>query len=92
MQALLARDGPEVGGDGWFLVRLSTKEQNTFVLSLCRKGKLYHNQVHYGDGVYSTHRDQGNHQYNTLAELVAHHREGAHGFQTQLTHAAKRAA
>jgi hypothetical protein len=36
------RDG---GLDGWFLVRQSTKEANTFVVSLCVQGKLFHNQV-----------------------------------------------
>ncbi|EGD79828.1 hypothetical protein PTSG_10811 [Salpingoeca rosetta] len=80
---LLKRDGG--GYDGWFLIRLSTKEKNTFVITLCFKGKLYHNQIKYADGVYSTHKDQGNHQYNTLQELVNHHREGKNGFQTVLT-------
>ena len=33
------------GYDGWHLIRLSTKEKNTFVITLCYKGKLFHNQV-----------------------------------------------
>ena len=39
----LQRDGG--GYDGWFLLRLSTKEKNTFVITLCYNDKLYHNQV-----------------------------------------------
>eukprot|EP00049_Salpingoeca_infusionum_P018421 m.357169 g.357169 ORF g.357169 m.357169 type:complete len:862 (+) comp17737_c0_seq1:530-3115(+) len=86
--ALLKRDGG--GYDGWYLVRLSTKEKNTFVISLCFKGKLYHNQIRYQDGIYSTHKDQGNHQYNSLGELIDHHRAGKNGFQTVLTSPCKR--
>ncbi len=71
------------GWDGWFLVRISTKEANTFVVT-------YHNQVKYADGVYSTHKDQGNHQYNSLQELVKHHTEGRFGFQVVLTKPCKK--
>lgn len=42
-------------------------------------------QIKYADGVYNTHKDQGNHQYNSLQELVNHHKEGKHGFQVVLT-------
>ena len=31
--------------DGWFLIRQSTKEKNVFVITLCFKGRLFHNQV-----------------------------------------------
>ena len=41
-EKLLVRDGAT---DGWFLVRQSTKEKNVFVISLCFKGRLFHNQV-----------------------------------------------
>ncbi len=41
-EKLLVRDG---AADGWFLVRQSTKEKNVFVISLCFKGRLFHNQV-----------------------------------------------
>lgn len=81
--ALQKRDGG--GADGWFLVRLSTKEKDTFIITLAFKGKLYHNQIKYADGVYSTHKTQGDHQYTSLQELINHHKEGAHGFQTVLT-------
>jgi len=87
-EALFKRDNG--GWDGWFLIRLSTKEANTFVMTLAGKGKLYHNQIKYADGVYSTHKDQGNHQYNTLQELVDHHTQGKNGFQVVLTKPAKR--
>lgn len=33
------------GWDGWHLIRISTKEKNTFVITLCFKNKLFHNQV-----------------------------------------------
>ena len=39
---MVARDAAV---DGWFLVRVSTKEKNVFVISLCLKGRLYHNQA-----------------------------------------------
>eukprot|EP00045_Choanoeca_perplexa_P014142 m.164602 g.164602 ORF g.164602 m.164602 type:complete len:874 (-) comp16584_c0_seq1:1668-4289(-) len=84
---LLKRDSG--GWDGWFLIRLSTKEANTFVISVCAKGKLYHNQIKYVNGMYNTHKDQGNHQYQTLSELIKHHREGKNGFQTKLKNPCK---
>eukprot|EP00056_Hartaetosiga_gracilis_P013581 m.226118 g.226118 ORF g.226118 m.226118 type:complete len:865 (+) comp13863_c5_seq4:6572-9166(+) len=83
VEQLIKRDGG--GYDGWYLVRISTKEKNTFVVSLFFKGRLYHNQVRYADGVYNTHKDQGNHQYNSLLELINHHKEGKNGFQCVLT-------
>eukprot|EP00730_Choanoeca_flexa_P019040 TRINITY_DN9285_c0_g1_i4.p1 TRINITY_DN9285_c0_g1~~TRINITY_DN9285_c0_g1_i4.p1 ORF type:complete len:874 (+),score=226.91 TRINITY_DN9285_c0_g1_i4:141-2762(+) len=79
---LLKRD--RGGWDGWFLIRQSTKEADTFVISVCVKGKLFHNQIKYVNGMYNTHKDQGNHQYQTLGELIKHHREGKHGFQVKL--------
>lgn len=42
-ETLRKRDGG--AQDGWFLIRKSTKEKNTFVITLCSKGKLFHNQV-----------------------------------------------
>jgi hypothetical protein len=39
--------------------------------------------------MYNTHKDQGNHQYRTLGELIKHHREGKNGFQTKLKNPCK---
>ena len=100
VELLLQREGAH---DGWFLVRQSTKEKGVFVISLCFKNRLFHNQVRaselhlssrrqitYKDGTYNTGKEQGNHQYESLHELVAHHSSAAHGFQTKLTRAAKK--
>lgn len=87
--SLQKRDGG--GEDGWFLVRLSTKEKDTFIVTLSFKGKLYHNQIKYVDEMFATHKTQGDHQYKSLQELIAHHKQGAHGFQTLLTKHCKRA-
>eukprot|EP00051_Salpingoeca_urceolata_P028462 m.486986 g.486986 ORF g.486986 m.486986 type:complete len:856 (+) comp24725_c0_seq1:265-2832(+) len=83
VEALLKRDNG--GQDGWFLIRKSNKEKNTFVVSLSVKKKLYHNQVKYANGLFATHEKQGDHQYESLQQLVDHHKEAANGFQTRLT-------
>jgi hypothetical protein len=51
---------------------------------------LASHQVKYENGMYNTHKEQGNHQYKTLSELVEHHKQGNHGFQAKLTIPAKR--
>merc|ERR1712138_208163 len=81
---LLERDGG--GWDGWFLVRKSTKQRRTFVVTLCKKGKLYHNQVIFDPDklVYQTHPEQGGQAYQSLMELINHHKSGKHGFQEKL--------
>ena len=62
--------------DGWFLVRKSTKEKNTFVITLALGGKLYHNQIAYRDGMYGTTASQGNHQYETLQQVSPERGQG----------------
>jgi hypothetical protein len=47
-------------------------------------------QIFYKDGKYNTHKDQGNHQYESLQELVDHHSAAPNGFQSKLTFAAKK--
>ena len=47
-------------------------------------------QIAYKDGKYNTGKDQGNHQYESLYELVEHHMSAAHGFQAKLTRPAKK--
>ncbi len=51
------------------MIRKSVKEKNTFVITICCKDKLFHNQIVYSEGMYNTHKDQGNHQYESLQQV-----------------------
>jgi len=70
--------------DGHFLVRRSTKEENTWVISLYKSGKVFHNKVAMTkDGWVAAVNTSKKHK--GLAGLIEFHSTEAKGMQTALS-------